>query len=149
MTTSALARINRGRLLRALAHSTPRSRAELADETGLSVATVSRAVASLSALGLVTQSEAADPTGGRPRSLVAFGDGAATLVVDLHFAMGMLQGQSIKDDALTDGHNIVLDLEPTITNENFDEVWAEHKDKPDTYVLDSILSKDEVGQMLE
>ncbi|SDL33366.1 substrate-binding domain-containing protein [Tessaracoccus oleiagri] len=67
----------------------------------------------------------------------------------LHFAMGMLQGQTIKDDALTDGHNVVLELEPTITNENFDEVWAEHKDKPDTYVLDSILSKDEVGQMLE
>lgn len=83
MTTSALARINRGRLLRALAHSEPRSRAELAEETGLSVATVSRAVASLSALGLVTQSEAADPTGGRPRTLVAFGDGAATLVVDV------------------------------------------------------------------
>lgn len=67
----------------------------------------------------------------------------------LHIAMAMLQGQELNEDALVDGHNIVLDLEPAVTSENFAEVWAEYQDRPDTYVLDSVLSADDVQQFLQ
>lgn len=62
----------------------------------------------------------------------------------LHIAMEMLAGGELAEDALTDGHNIVLDLEEPVTNENFDEAWAAVQDQPDTYVSDSILSREDV-----
>nr|NLD40690.1 substrate-binding domain-containing protein [Actinomycetales bacterium] len=67
----------------------------------------------------------------------------------LHIAMAMFQGQSLKDSSLTDGHNVVLDLEPTITNANFAEVWEQYKDMGDNYVLDSILTRDQAAELLE
>lgn len=66
----------------------------------------------------------------------------------LHFAMYMLQGATINEDVLVDGHNVVLELEPPITNENFEEIWAEHSDKGDGYVLDAVLTREEVAQMV-
>lgn len=67
----------------------------------------------------------------------------------LHFAMAMLQGATIKDSALTDEHNVVLELDEPVTNDNFDAKWAEVSDRPDTYVMDSILTKDQVAEMLD
>lgn len=67
----------------------------------------------------------------------------------LHLAMAELNGQEIDPANLTDGHNLILDLEPAITNENFDEAWAEYQDQPDTYVVDSVLSRDEVAALLK
>lgn len=67
----------------------------------------------------------------------------------LHFAMAMLQGATIQDSALTDGHNVVLDLEEPVTNDNFDATWAEVSDRPDTFVMDSVLTRDQVAQMLD
>lgn len=64
----------------------------------------------------------------------------------LHIAMAMLQGQELDESQLVDGHSIVLELDEPVTNENFDEVWAEVESEPDTYVLDSILSADDVQQ---
>lgn len=64
----------------------------------------------------------------------------------LHIAMAMLQGQELDEAQLQNGHDIVLELEEPVTGENFDEVWAEHESKPDTFVLDSILSADDVQQ---
>lgn len=63
----------------------------------------------------------------------------------MHFAVNLLQGKTIDESKLTDGHTIVLPLDPPITNENFDAEWAKVSDKPDTYVIDSILTADEVA----
>lgn len=83
MSTSSISRANRGRVLAELVYSLGVSRAELAARTGLSVATVSRAVAALDAAGLVTQG-AEERTLGRPITLVRLADRAAgTLVMDV------------------------------------------------------------------
>lgn len=66
----------------------------------------------------------------------------------LHIAMAMLHGKKIKPASLTDGHNVVLPLVPAITTDNFADSWKEIKDKPDTYVLDSVWSKDEVSAIM-
>lgn len=63
----------------------------------------------------------------------------------LHFAINQLQGKQIDQSKLTDGHSIVLPLDDLVTNSNFDSHWAQVKDKPDTYVLDSILSASQVA----
>lgn len=62
----------------------------------------------------------------------------------LHVAIAELQGKKIDPASLTDEHNIVLPLDPAITNDNFDDEWAKVSDKPDSYVLDSIMSKSDV-----
>ncbi len=66
----------------------------------------------------------------------------------LHIAMAQLQGQELNPGAL-DGNSIVLELEEPITNENFDEKWSAVSENPDTYVMDSILSKDQVQKFFE
>lgn len=67
----------------------------------------------------------------------------------LHIAMEMLQGGELDESQLHDGHNIVLELEEAITSDNFDDAWAEVQDQPDTYVLDSILSADDVQRFFQ
>ncbi|WP_210481505.1 substrate-binding domain-containing protein [Naasia sp. SYSU D00948] len=62
----------------------------------------------------------------------------------LHFAVSQLEGREL-DESKTENGDIVLDLEDPITNDNFDEVWAEVQDRPDSYVLDSVLTRDEVN----
>lgn len=62
----------------------------------------------------------------------------------LRFAVNELQGRTVDSSKVTDGHNIVLPLLPSITNDNFAEEWAKVQDKEDTYVLDSVLTADEV-----
>lgn len=63
----------------------------------------------------------------------------------LHFALNELQGKTIDASKVTDGHTVVLPLQPAITNENFAAEWEKVKDKDDTYVLDSVLTADEVA----
>ena len=63
----------------------------------------------------------------------------------LHFAIDQLQGKQLDESKVTDGHTIVLDLAPAVTNDNFDAEWAKVSDQADTYVIDSILSADEVA----
>lgn len=67
----------------------------------------------------------------------------------LHLIMANLKGTELDQGQLTDGHNVVLDLEPSITKDNFAAEWDKVKAKPDTYVLDSILSKDDVTKYLK
>lgn len=63
----------------------------------------------------------------------------------LHFAVNQLQGLELDESKLAeDGHSIILPLDPTITDANFAEYWEPVKDEPDTYVLDSILTADQV-----
>lgn len=63
----------------------------------------------------------------------------------LHFAVKELQGARIDSSALTDGHTVILPLDTPVTSENFDEQWAKVSDKDDTYVVDSVLSADDVA----
>lgn len=64
----------------------------------------------------------------------------------LHFIINQLQGKEIDSSRLTDGHTVVLPLADPITNDTFAEVWAGVEDQSDTYVLDSVLSADEVAE---
>jgi len=63
----------------------------------------------------------------------------------LHFAIAELQGKKIDPSKLTDGHNIVLPLDPAITNDNLAQEWGQVSSKPDSYVLDSVMSKSDVA----
>lgn len=67
----------------------------------------------------------------------------------LHIAMEMLAGGELDEGQLVGGHDIVLDLEAPVTNENFDDIWASIESEPDTFVLDSILSSDDVLQFFQ
>ncbi|QPK80659.1 substrate-binding domain-containing protein [Schaalia sp. ZJ405] len=62
----------------------------------------------------------------------------------LHFAIKELQGKTIDPSKITDGHTVILPLEPALTNDNFVTEWDKVKDKEDTYVLDSVLTSTEV-----
>lgn len=112
MGTSAISHRNRGRVLQVLQRSGPRSRADIAAATGLSVATVSRAVAHLLGSDLVELEDAGEDTGGRPRSLVQLTSSAyGTLVMDIadHYtetAVISLSGHVI-DQAR---HDVPLDI---------------------------------------
>lgn len=63
----------------------------------------------------------------------------------MHFIVNQLQGKELDTSQLEDGHTIILPLADPITNENFEAEWEKVKDLPDTYVLDSILTADEVA----
>lgn len=63
----------------------------------------------------------------------------------MHFIVNQLQGKTLDESKLTDGHTVILPLAPAITNENFEAEWDKVKDLPDTYVLDQILSAEEVA----
>lgn len=63
----------------------------------------------------------------------------------MHFAMNELQGKTLDSSKVTDGHSIILPLAPLVTGDNFDEIWEQIKDNGDGYVVDSIMSADEVA----
>ena len=122
MSTSSISRANRGRILAEIAYARGLSRAELAERTGLSLATVSRTVAALAAAGLVHQSEA-ERTFGRPLTLVRFADdAAASLVVDVadhhtEVASVSLSGAVLSREKVPVGPGLTADerLEHTLT----------------------------------
>jgi ribose transport system substrate-binding protein len=66
----------------------------------------------------------------------------------LHLAMAVLQGAEIDESQLVDGNTLVLELEEPVTNDNLDAVWSEVEGEGESYVLDSILSADDVQQFL-
>ncbi len=67
----------------------------------------------------------------------------------LRFAINELQGKTLDPSKVTDGHTVYLPLDPTITNDNFDAEWAKVQDKDDTYVLDSVLTADQVAEYFQ
>lgn len=64
----------------------------------------------------------------------------------LHFAVNLLQGKELAAAKVTDGHNVILPLDPPITNDNFAEEWAKVSEQADTYVVDSTLSAEQVAE---
>lgn len=67
----------------------------------------------------------------------------------LRVAVNRLQGREFAPDALTDGHTLFVPIPGEVTNENFDEYWPEVEGQPEAYVVDSIMSEDEVQQFFE
>lgn len=94
MSTAGVGRGNRGRVLAALRERQPASRAELAAETGLSVATVARIAHTLTAAGLLVEETAVGDGGGRPLGRLRIDDNAAEVlavdVADHHTTLAFL-----------------------------------------------------------
>ena len=61
----------------------------------------------------------------------------------LHVAVALLDGEEI-DEAALDGNNLYLPIPEFVTVDNFDDVWSEVSEEPDTYSVDEILSHDEI-----
>ncbi|MFA4841323.1 MAG: ROK family transcriptional regulator [Agrococcus sp.] len=94
MSSQSTTRRNRASVLAAARAVGDASRAELASATGLSVATVSRAVAALIDAGLLVEQSAVGPAGGRPLGRVRVDDAAATVlavdVADHHTTLALV-----------------------------------------------------------
>ncbi|MCF7944390.1 MAG: ABC transporter substrate-binding protein [Spirochaetia bacterium] len=62
----------------------------------------------------------------------------------LHVAMQLAQGEEIKDGVLEGpyGNTIYLPIPVVVTNDNFDEVFKEYKDKPDYFAVDGFISRE-------
>ena len=69
------------------------------------------------------------------------GTGAAAM----HIAIRLLQGDELDESQLENGNTVILEIADPVTNDNFEEQWAEVSDQPDTYVLDSVLTAEEVA----
>lgn len=61
----------------------------------------------------------------------------------LRIAMNILQGHEFKEGVLARGNTLYVPIPVIVTNNNFDEIWAEYKDQPDAYAIDGWLSAEE------
>lgn len=60
----------------------------------------------------------------------------------MHIGLGLLQGKELKDEVLS-GNTVYIPIPVVVTNDNFDEIWATHKDFEDAYSVDGYLSAEE------
>ncbi|WP_186329278.1 ROK family transcriptional regulator [Agrococcus jejuensis] len=94
MSSEATTHRNRAAVLQAVRDAHGASRAELAERTGLSVATVSRAAAALIDAGLLLEESAVGPSGGRPLGRLQVDERAATVlavdVADRHTTIALV-----------------------------------------------------------
>ena len=69
----------------------------------------------------------------------------------LRIAVNLLQGKQIREGTLEGqwGNTFYMPIPIVVTAENFQEVYEEYKDFPDSYLLDGILSQEEVDQFFE
>jgi ribose transport system substrate-binding protein len=67
----------------------------------------------------------------------------------LRVAVNRLQGKEFAEDALTDGHTLFAPIPGEVTNDNFEEFWPEVEGKPEAYVVDSIMTEEEVQQYFQ
>ncbi len=61
----------------------------------------------------------------------------------LRIGMQVLLGRQFKDGVLARGNTLYVPIPGTVTNETFDQVWAQYKDYPDAYVLDGWITEQE------
>ncbi|MDA0566032.1 ABC transporter substrate-binding protein [Streptomonospora sp. S1-112] len=66
----------------------------------------------------------------------------------LHVVVRMLQGQEFRSDAL-DGNTLYLPMPETVTDENFDERFAEVEDEPDAYAVDHSITPEEADSYFQ
>ena len=64
----------------------------------------------------------------------------------LRIGMQVLLGREFKDGILARGNTLYVPIPGTVTNENFDELWAKYKDYSDAYSLDGWLTEEEALQ---
>jgi ribose transport system substrate-binding protein len=64
----------------------------------------------------------------------------------LRIAVELLEGKEISDGVLGGqfGTTIVIPIPVVVTPDNFDEVYEEYKDLPDSYLLSGIMTREEV-----
>ena len=61
----------------------------------------------------------------------------------LRIGMQVLLGREFKDGILARGNTLYVPIPGTVTNENFDELWAQYQDFSDAYSLDGWLTEEE------
>lgn len=59
----------------------------------------------------------------------------------LHVAVRVLQGEEFAEGTIENGNTVFLPIPETVTDDNFDEKFAEVKDKPDAYALDHNITQ--------
>lgn len=66
-------------------------------------------------------------------------------------AIHLLKGETLKEGVLEGpyGNTIYVPVPVVVTNENFDEVYEEYKDKPDYYSVDGYITEEEAAQYFE
>jgi ribose transport system substrate-binding protein len=65
----------------------------------------------------------------------------------LRVAVNELQGNQVAEDAYAeDGHTLFAPIPGEVTNDTFEEYWPDVEDQPEAYVVDSIMTEDEVQQ---
>lgn len=65
----------------------------------------------------------------------------------LRVAVNELQGNEVAEDAFAeDGHTLFAPIPGVVTNDNFEEFWPEVEGQPEAYVVDSIMTEEEVQQ---
>lgn len=67
----------------------------------------------------------------------------------LHVVLRQLQGEELKDGELENGNTLHLPIPETVTDENFDERFAEVEDKPDAYAVDHHITAEEADGYFE
>ena len=120
---SAVRRGNLGRVLRLLRDEGPRSRARIAEETGLNKATVSSLVAELAERGLITDGDV-DRAGsvGRPGLLVQLdGRAVCAIGVELNVDFVAILVLDLRGDVLLQ-HRMALDVPALGAEGTLDEV---------------------------
>ncbi|MDD3790146.1 MAG: ABC transporter substrate-binding protein [Sphaerochaetaceae bacterium] len=70
------------------------------------------------------------------------------MVSALHVAVLLAQGKEINRDLLEGpyGNTIYLPVPVVVTNDNFAEVWAQYKDRPDYYAVDGKITRAEAAK---
>ena len=64
------------------------------------------------------------------------------VVSGLHIAMHLLQGRELRPDVLQ-GNTLFVPIPYAVTEENFEEIWEQFKDRPDSYALDGWLTEEQ------
>lgn len=126
---------NRAAVLQAARESHGASRAELAEHTGLSVATVSRAVAALIDAGLLVEESAVGPAGGRPLGRVQVDDRAATVlavdVADRHTTLALVDlGGAVRESRRIESPPTDPDARLRHTLDAVEEAWGAAERRP-------------------
>ena len=69
----------------------------------------------------------------------------ACMASALHVAVLLAQGSELRDGVLEGPYRntIYLPIPVVVTNENFDEIWAEYKSMPDYYAVDGMITQSE------
>ncbi|MFC7430371.1 ROK family protein [Agrococcus sp. GCM10030265] len=135
MSSQSTTHRNRAAVLQAAREAHGASRAELAARTGLSVATVSRAVAALLEAGLLLEESAVGPAGGRPLGRVQVDDRAASVlavdVADRHTTLALVDlGGAVRESRRIEAPPLDPEARLQHTLDAVEEAWHAAERRP-------------------